>query len=75
MLQCISILVSVQSGDEAQYTMERLAKELKANWLGRNSGKASGMQSMGFVGMGSGRVGNGGVGREGAMGRAGAVGA
>ena len=35
MLQCISVLTSVQSGDEAQGQMELLSKALKHNWLGR----------------------------------------
>src|SRR5438046_1905751 len=35
MLQCVSVLASLQSGDEAQDKMMRLTKELKYNWLGR----------------------------------------
>jgi hypothetical protein len=47
MLQCVSVLASVQSGDEAQSKMERLTKELKLNWLGRGR---TGRQRRGFVG-------------------------
>jgi hypothetical protein len=47
MLQCVSVLASVQSGDEAQTKMERLTKELKYNWLGRGR---TGRQRRGFVG-------------------------
>ncbi|KAF2752848.1 HbrB-like protein [Pseudovirgaria hyperparasitica] len=47
MLQCVSVLASVQSGDEAQSKMERLTKELKYNWLGRGR---TGRQRRGFVG-------------------------
>ncbi|CAI6262925.1 unnamed protein product [Periconia digitata] len=47
MLQCISVLVSLQSGDEAQEKMGRLNKELKYNWLGRGR---TGRQRQGFVG-------------------------
>ncbi|KAG9197695.1 hypothetical protein G6514_001164, partial [Epicoccum nigrum] len=35
MLQCVSVLVSLQSGDESQEKMARMSKELKYNWLGR----------------------------------------
>ena len=55
MLQCVSVLASVQSGDEAQAKMERLTKELKYNWLGRGR---TGRQRRGFVGP---RVPRGGV--------------
>ena len=47
MLQCLSVLVSVQTGDEAQSKMEGLAKELKLNWLGRGR---TGRNRKGFVG-------------------------
>lgn len=47
MLQCVSVLVSLQSGDEAQEKMSRLGKELKYNWLGRGR---TGRQRRGFVG-------------------------
>ncbi|KAF2263155.1 HbrB-like protein [Lojkania enalia] len=47
MLQCVSVLVSLQSGDEAQEKMGRLNKELKYNWLGRGR---TGRQRQGFVG-------------------------
>ena len=47
MLQCLSVLASVQSGDEAQSKMEGLAKELKLNWLGRGR---TGRNRKGFVG-------------------------
>lgn len=47
MLQCVSVLASVQSGDESQTKMERLTKELKYNWLGRGR---TGRQRRGFVG-------------------------
>jgi hypothetical protein len=47
MLQCISVLGSVQSGDDAQKKMESLAKELKLNWLGRGR---TGRNRRGFVG-------------------------
>jgi hypothetical protein len=47
MLQCVSVLVSLQSGDEAQEKMGRLNKELKYNWLGRGR---TGRQRRGFVG-------------------------
>jgi hypothetical protein len=47
MLQCVSVLVSLQSGDEAQDKMGRLTKELKYNWLGRGR---TGRQRRGFVG-------------------------
>jgi len=47
MLQCLSVLCSVQSGDEAQTKMEELTKELKLNWLGRGR---TGRNRKGFVG-------------------------
>lgn len=47
MLQCISVLASVQSNDNAQAKMEELAKELKLNWLGRGR---TGRNRRGFVG-------------------------
>lgn len=47
MLQCVSVLASVQSSDDAQVKMEELAKELKLNWLGRGR---TGRNRRGFVG-------------------------
>ncbi|KAG6991351.1 hypothetical protein G7Y79_00053g088340 [Physcia stellaris] len=47
MLQCVSVLASVQSGDDPQRKMEGLAKELKLNWLGRGR---TGRNRKGFVG-------------------------
>ncbi|KAL8772400.1 MAG: hypothetical protein Q9209_002351 [Squamulea sp. 1 TL-2023] len=47
MLQCVSVLASVQSSDESQVKMEALAKELKLNWLGRGR---TGRNRRGFVG-------------------------
>lgn len=47
MLQCLSVLGSVQSGDDAQRKMEGLAKELKLNWLGRGR---TGRNRRGFIG-------------------------
>ncbi len=47
MLQCVSVLASVQSGDGAQRKVEELAKELKLNWLGRGR---TGRNRRGFVG-------------------------
>lgn len=47
MLQCVSVLVSLQSGDEAQDKIGRVNKELKYNWLGRGR---TGRQRQGFVG-------------------------
>ncbi|KAL8728471.1 MAG: hypothetical protein Q9166_005369 [cf. Caloplaca sp. 2 TL-2023] len=47
MLQCVSVLASVQSRDESQVKMEGLAKELKLNWLGRGR---TGRNRRGFVG-------------------------
>ena len=47
MLQCVSVLASVQSGDEAQRKMEDLSRRLKLNWLGRGR---TGRNRRGFVG-------------------------
>ena len=47
MLQCVSVLGSVQSGDAKQEKIEDLAKELKLNWLGRGR---TGRNRRGFVG-------------------------
>lgn len=47
MLQCVSVLASMQSRDESQIKMEALAKELKLNWLGRGR---TGRNRRGFVG-------------------------
>ncbi|KAI9869506.1 MAG: hypothetical protein M1813_000295 [Trichoglossum hirsutum] len=47
MLQCVSVLASVQTGDDAQIKMERLSKTLKHNWLGRGR---TGRNRRGFVG-------------------------
>ncbi len=47
MLQCVSVLASLQSTDESQIKMEALAKELKLNWLGRGR---TGRNRRGFVG-------------------------
>ncbi|KAF1962791.1 HbrB-like protein [Byssothecium circinans] len=47
MLQCVSVLVSLQSSDKSQDKMGRLSKELKYNWLGRGR---TGRQRQGFVG-------------------------
>lgn len=47
MLQCVSVLASLQSGDEPQAKMEGLAKALKLNWLGRGR---TGRNRKGFVG-------------------------
>ena len=47
MLQCVAVLGSVQSADEAQVKMEGLAKTLKLNWLGRGR---TGRNRRGFVG-------------------------
>jgi HbrB-like protein len=46
-LQCVSVLASVQSDDDAQRNMEELTKTLKWNWLGRGR---TGRQRRGFVG-------------------------
>jgi len=47
MLQCLSVLCSVQSGDDAQAKVEELNKQLKLNWLGRGR---TGRNRKGFVG-------------------------
>lgn len=47
MLQCLSVLCSVQTGDEAQSKLEDLNKQLKLNWLGRGR---TGRNRKGFVG-------------------------
>ena len=47
MLQCLSVICSVQSGDEAQTGMEELNRQLKLNWLGRGR---TGRNRKGFVG-------------------------
>ncbi|KAF2708518.1 HbrB-like protein [Pleomassaria siparia CBS 279.74] len=47
MLQCVSVLVSLQSSDESQEKMGRVNRELKYNWLGRGR---TGRQRQGFVG-------------------------
>lgn len=47
MLQCVSVLASIHSADEAQRKMEDLAKTLKHNWLGRGR---TGRNRKGFVG-------------------------
>ncbi|KAF4548253.1 HbrB-like protein [Elsinoe fawcettii] len=53
MLQCVSILAGVQTGDQGQGVIERLTGTLKHNWLGRGR---TGRQRKGFIGM---RVGGG----------------
>ncbi|KAJ5541886.1 hypothetical protein N7535_004305 [Penicillium sp. DV-2018c] len=47
MLQCISVLASVQTNDAAQERIEILGKALKHNWLGRGR---TGRDRRGFVG-------------------------
>jgi len=47
MLQCLSVLCSVQTMDDAQSKMEDLTKQLKLNWLGRGR---TGRNRKGFVG-------------------------
>ncbi|EGE78009.1 HbrB protein [Blastomyces dermatitidis ATCC 18188] len=47
MLQCISVLASVQTEDDAQKKIETLSKALKHNWLGRGR---TGRDRRGFVG-------------------------
>lgn len=71
MLQCVSVLASVQSADAAQEKMEELAKELKLNWLGRGR---TGRNRRGFVGtrvqpvgLGRERIADGGEGRRGSV--------
>ncbi|KAI4199768.1 MAG: hypothetical protein LQ350_004395 [Teloschistes chrysophthalmus] len=66
MLQCVSVLASLQSGDEGQVMMEGLSKELKANWLGRGR---TGRRRWGVVGT---RV-RGGTGERGVEGGRGGV--
>ncbi|KZF19882.1 HbrB-domain-containing protein [Xylona heveae TC161] len=46
LLQCISVLAAIHSGDDAQTKMEALARELKHNWLGR---ARTGRNRRGFV--------------------------
>ena len=52
MLQCMSVLVGLRSGDAAQEKTEALAKALKLNWLGRGR---TGRNRKGFVGARPGR--------------------
>lgn len=47
MLQCISVLSSVLTEDEAQEAIDELAKTLKHNWLTRGR---TGRNRRGFVG-------------------------
>lgn len=47
MLQCVSVLASVQTDDEPQEKIEILSKALKHNWLGRGR---TGRDRRGFVG-------------------------
>ena len=47
MLQCMSVLSSLRSGDDSQAKMESLTKALKLNWLGRGR---TGRNRRGFVG-------------------------
>lgn len=47
MLQCFSVLASIQSGDDPQDRIETLNKDLKHNWLGRGR---TGRDRRGFVG-------------------------
>ena len=46
MLQCMSVLASLRSGDEAQSKIEEITKALKLNWLGRGR---TGRNRKGFV--------------------------
>lgn len=48
MLQCVSVLAGVQTGDAGQAVVERLTQALKYNWLGRGR---TGRQRRGWVGM------------------------
>ncbi|KAK5011049.1 hypothetical protein LTR28_006091 [Elasticomyces elasticus] len=48
MLQCASVLASVQTGDEGQRVVEGLTEQIKYNWLGRGR---TGRQRRGWVGM------------------------
>lgn len=47
MLQCVSVLASVQTNDAPQERIETLSKDLKHNWLGR---ARTGRDRRGFVG-------------------------
>ncbi|KAL3471828.1 HbrB-like-domain-containing protein [Aspergillus californicus] len=47
MLQCVSVLASVQTNDDPQDKIEALSKDLKHNWLGRGR---TGRDRRGFVG-------------------------
>ncbi|KAL2847450.1 HbrB-domain-containing protein [Aspergillus pseudoustus] len=47
MLQCVSVLASVQTNDNPQDKIETLSKDLKHNWLGRGR---TGRDRRGFVG-------------------------
>ncbi|RMD42799.1 hypothetical protein DV735_g2351, partial [Chaetothyriales sp. CBS 134920] len=47
MLQCLSLLCSVQTSDDAQAKMEELNRQLKLNWLGRGR---TGRNRKGFIG-------------------------
>ncbi|EPS27290.1 hypothetical protein PDE_02233 [Penicillium oxalicum 114-2] len=47
MLQCVSVLASVQTDDQPQENIEVLSKALKHNWLGRGR---TGRDRRGFVG-------------------------
>ncbi|KAJ5169188.1 uncharacterized protein N7482_004782 [Penicillium canariense] len=47
MLQCVSVLASVQTNDQSQEKIEVLSKALKHNWLGRGR---TGRDRRGFVG-------------------------
>ena len=47
MLQCVSVLGGVQTGDEKQKAVEELAATLKLNWLGKGR---TGRNRRGFVG-------------------------
>ncbi|KAJ5927918.1 hypothetical protein N7466_006874 [Penicillium verhagenii] len=47
MLQCVSVISSVQTGDASQDRIEILSKALKHNWLGRGR---TGRDRRGFVG-------------------------
>ncbi|KAL1955246.1 hypothetical protein VTO42DRAFT_8905 [Malbranchea cinnamomea] len=48
MFQCISVLASVATNDDAQEQIEELRKAIKLNWLGR---ARTGRDRRGFVGM------------------------
>lgn len=47
MLQCVSVLSSVLTADDAQNKIDELAKTLKHNWLSRGR---TGRNRRGFVG-------------------------